>query len=363
MPFWRSARIELVNENPQAIPNLWWQIRIRPGREAGYAPADTGYFKARYHQEWPTELGRDYRILETNGRGVYVGQVMTVEPVRPETKRWWEGDLRIVVNGRRHPTLQGTGHEDEYLGGWSNEWLMNPYSLPMHGEPQSTELTQVDFQWSAATSVYRFFPAGIPFESGIVVSTEHGTQNTATAAYSSVAYYYERPSRMARLDELDVGDIDSETAHGYVPEPAEAVSTLEADFEGPAGAGPFRDVGRALEGGSTFSMTVATPQTALRLRRLYDQATVQDAEVWIDGQLAGRWATAATNEHRRWAESDFLLPASLTLGKSSFRVEIRVRQPGWTEYRYELWGVADDVGESDTAQPPPPREAAAGDGR
>lgn len=339
MPFWRSARIELVNENPQAIPTLWWQVRIRSADDAAYSQTETGYFKARYSESWPTEPDRDHRILQTDGSGVYVGQMMTVEPVRPEAKRWWEGDLRILVDGRRHPMLQGTGHEDEYLGGWSNEWLMNPYSLPMHGQPKSAELTQVDFQWSAATTVYRFFPGGIPFEAGIEVGTEHGTENSATAAYSSVAYFYERPRRMTRLDELEVGDRDSEAAHRYESEDVEA-GVLESRFEGPAGEDLLRDAGRTLAGGSAFRMDAGTPSVGLRLRRLYDQALPQDAEVWVDGQLVGRWYTAATNEHRRWAESDFLLPASLTRGKASLRIEIRVQRPGWTEYRYELWGLA-----------------------
>ena len=129
---------------------------------------------------------------------------MTVEPLRAEIKRWWEGDLRIYLDGRRPPAFHGTGHEDEYLGGWSNEWLMNPYSLPMHGEPKTTALKQVDFQWSAATTVYRFFVEGIPFQNGISVSTEHGARNTANATYSSVAFFYQSPNAMTKLSATDV---------------------------------------------------------------------------------------------------------------------------------------------------------------
>ena len=40
----------------------------------------------------------------------------------------------------------------------------------------------------------------------------------------------------------------------------------------------------------------------------------------------------------RWAESDFLLPDALTAGASRIRIEIRPLQPGWNEFRYELWG-------------------------
>ena len=215
MPFWTSARIEIVNESPGPLPKLHWEIETTPPADTGYARERVGFFKAVYRHEWPTENGRDYTILETAGRGVYVGQVMTVEPLRPEVKRWWEGDLRMYVDGRRHPALQGTGHEDEYLGGWSNEWLMNPYTLPMHGEPKTTDLTQVDFQWNAATTVYRFFTAGIPYQSQLIVSTEHGVDNAVPAMYSSVAYYYERQDGMTIADAFDIGEARGETSHRY----------------------------------------------------------------------------------------------------------------------------------------------------
>ena len=134
MPFWRQARIELVNENPEKTPEIWWEASIAAN---DYPEEETGYFNARYRREWPTREGEDYRLVEAEGRGTYVGQVMTVEPLRAEIKRWWEGDLRIYLDGQSYPAFHGTGHEDEYLGGWSNEWLMNPYSLPMHGEPKT----------------------------------------------------------------------------------------------------------------------------------------------------------------------------------------------------------------------------------
>jgi hypothetical protein len=337
MPFWTSARIEIVNETPGASPKLRWEIETTPPAAMGYTRERTGLFRARYRHEWPTENGRDYTLLETAGRGTYVGQVMTVEPLRPEVKRWWEGDLRMYVDGRQHPALQGTGHEDEYLGGWSNEWLMNPYTLPMHGEPKTTGLTQVDFQWNAATTVYRFFPSGIPYQSQLVVSTEHGVDNAVPAMYSSVVYYYERPDRMTLADTLDIGDARDEAAHKYSATPSADVRSLTSRFEAREGASEMTDRGRDVAGGSRFTLTVPAGHGALRLRRLYDQAQAQDAEVFVDGQPAGRWMSAATNAARRWADADFILPSSLTRNRTTLDIEIRVTGGGWTEFRYELW--------------------------
>ena len=337
MPFWKAARFEIVNETPGPAPTLRWTIETTQPADLGYREAAVGMFKARYRHEWPTQEGRDYTLVDTEGRGVFVGQVMTVEPLRPEVKRWWEGDLRMYVDGRRHPALQGTGHEDEYLGGWSNEWLMNPYTLPMHGEPKTAELTQVDFQWNAATTVYRFFAAGVPYQSRLIVSTEHGVDNAVPAMYSSVAYYYQRANVMTLADTLDVGDERDETAHRYEAMPPAAGRSLTSRFEAMYGTSDVTDRGRDVTGRSRFRLTAPADHSGLRLRRLYDQAQAQDAEVFVNGQPAGRWFTAATDATRRWADSDFILPATLVRGRSALDIEVRAIGSPWTEFRYELW--------------------------
>ena len=89
---------------------------------------------------------------------------------------------------------------------------------------------------------------------------------------------------------------------------------------------------------STFVLEAPPSASNLRLRRLYDQSAVQDAEVWVNGKSAGVWYSARTNPHRRWAESDFLLPDAAASGAARLEIEIRARQPGWNEFRYELWG-------------------------
>ncbi|MGH9320833.1 MAG: hypothetical protein ACRD21_19295 [Vicinamibacteria bacterium] len=48
---------------------------------------------------------------------------------------------------------------------------------------------------------------------------------------------------------------------------------------------------------------------------------------------------AGTNPHHRWGESDFLLPEPLTRDARRLEIEMRPLQPGWNEFRYELWGL------------------------
>ena len=339
MPFWKSARMAIVNDNPGPAPPLAWEVRVARDTATRYPPSESGYFKARYRREWPTTPGQDYQILDTSGQGIFVGQVMTVEPIRPEVKRWWEGDLRVYVDERRQPAFHGTGHEDDYLGGWSNEWLMNPYSLPMHGEPATRNLTQVDFQWNAATTVYRFFPGGVPYQSHLTISTEHGVDNGVPAMYSSVAYYYERAATMQRVDTLDVGDPRDEGRHAYRALPAAAVTHLESQFEGVEAGLRVVDDGREVTHSSRFTLRAGGASRGLRLRRTYDQSAIQDAEVFVNGANLGHWYSPATNAAKRWAEADFLIPAESVAGHPTLDIDIRVVRGPWSEYRYELWAI------------------------
>lgn len=107
MPFARSARITVVNENPDRSTGLYWQV---DWRELPELPPDTGYFHARYRQEYPAVMGRDYLIADIEGKGQYVGTVMSATMAQDG---WFgEGDDFFYIDGEEIPSLQGTGSED-----------------------------------------------------------------------------------------------------------------------------------------------------------------------------------------------------------------------------------------------------------
>jgi hypothetical protein len=103
--------------------------------------------------------------------------------------------------------------------------------------------------------------------------------------------------------------------------------------------------------GSTIRFTVALEAAnhGAILRRLLDQGTFgQRAEVLVDTRPAGIWLTPGDNQSKRWAESDFALPASLTHGQDHVAIELRVLPAadapsgvatGWTDDRYAALSV------------------------
>lgn len=193
MPFKKAVHIMLQNKSYESGGKFFVEIGYKDEYPEEQKPAKVGYFGAKYNTAWPIVEQKDYVLLDYKGRGAVVGQVMTVEPVQPDRKRWWEGDMRIYIDGEEKPRFHGTGHEDEYQGGWSTFWLTNPYSLPLFGQPKTKDLIDIFGQVNGSTTVYRFWPGKIHFRESITISTEHGNQNDTAANYSSLVYYYYIP--------------------------------------------------------------------------------------------------------------------------------------------------------------------------
>lgn len=113
MPFRKSARVEVLNQSEKPISLLYFNIDwIKKDKIA----RDTPYFYAQYRQEYPVEKGKDYVILETQGKGHYVGTVMSV---RTRSPSWFgEGDEKIYIDGEAKASIWGTGTEDYFLSAW-----------------------------------------------------------------------------------------------------------------------------------------------------------------------------------------------------------------------------------------------------
>jgi len=193
MPFRKGIRITLQNRSHDGGGEFFCEIGYSETFPLAKKGVKVGYFGAKYDQAWPIVEAEDYVLFDYQGTGAVVGQVMTVEPVKADRKRWWEGDMRIYIDGESKPRFHGTGHEDEYQGGWSTFWLTNPYSLPLFGQPKTENLIDIFGQVNGSTTAYRFWPGKISFQKSIRISTEHGNHNDTPANYSSLVYYYYVP--------------------------------------------------------------------------------------------------------------------------------------------------------------------------
>jgi len=122
MPFHKSARVEIVNQSEKPLSLLYYNI---DWIKKDSLPANTPYFYAQYNQSYPLETGKPYTLLETEGKGHYVG---TVFSVRTRSPYWFgEGDEMVTIDGEAIPSVWGTGTEDYFLCAWGLEKTLTPY--------------------------------------------------------------------------------------------------------------------------------------------------------------------------------------------------------------------------------------------
>ena len=119
MPFRKAGRITITNEGKKAARSFYYHIDYTEYKKLS---PNTAYFCAQYRQEFPQTVGKDYLIADIEGKGHYVGTVMSV---RSRSPYWFgEGDAKYYIDGEKEPSTWGTGTEDYFLCAWGlNECL------------------------------------------------------------------------------------------------------------------------------------------------------------------------------------------------------------------------------------------------
>ncbi len=207
MPFRKSAKVEVVNQSEKPISLLYYNIDWIKKESIS---EDSPYFYAQYRQEYPAEKGKDYVVFETQGKGHYVGTVLSV---RTRSPSWFgEGDEKIYIDGEEKASIWGTGTEDYFLSAWGLKTTSTPY----FGVPYFD-------QWGIVgghTSAYRWhINDPIVFNKAIKVTFEHygwisadenpdqkvHSWNEREDDYSTVAFWYQtgEPTFKARAPHAD----------------------------------------------------------------------------------------------------------------------------------------------------------------
>ncbi len=184
MPFRKSARITLTNEGREDIASFFYYV---DWLKLPKLPKDTPYFHAMYRQEHPAVAGRRYLLANIQGKGHYVGTVLSV---RARYDGWYgEGDDFFLIDGEKTPSLRGTGTEDYFCDAWGFREQQGAY----YGA------TQVQMYKGGRNSAYRWHvPDPIVFKKSLRAEIEHTGFIEGDEAfgerddfYSSVAYWYQ----------------------------------------------------------------------------------------------------------------------------------------------------------------------------
>lgn len=204
MPFRERALLEVVYEGSAEGPGRYFHIDYETGQQL--MDDDTGYFHAEWRRKNPfgswapanlplddSGLGQlpnlgekawkeNYLILETRGRGHYIGCNLSVTNL---CGGWWgEGDEMIWVDGFQWPpALHGTGSED-YFG---QAWGMQPNAHLRCGSSIHEGETQ-----GYQTCYVHHLENPVRFQKEIRVTIEGGHANSLRNEMSSTAYWYAR---------------------------------------------------------------------------------------------------------------------------------------------------------------------------
>lgn len=148
MPFRQQAKITLTNESDREPASCYYHVDwVRLDEPA----EPTMYFHARYHQEPPSQQGAPYTVFVGQGRGHYVGTVLSSQN---GIGHWFgEGDDQFFIDGEEQASIQGTGTED-YL---NEAWNMRVHSSLFNGctvfEPRAPDARVTAFRWHLADPI------------------------------------------------------------------------------------------------------------------------------------------------------------------------------------------------------------------
>jgi hypothetical protein len=386
MPFFRSARFELVSAGRE-VSGIAWSIRTSPLHQA---LNQLSYFHATY-RDFPTPvMGEDLALLDTRGAEnapEWSGQIVGTSFIfsRESDLTTLEGDPRFFFDDSLTPQVQGTGTE-EWAGG-GDYWGGLNMTLPFYGHPVGAKSARAAVnEKDRIESAYRFLLAdAMPFGKNAVVRLEHGGIDDSTQHYETVTYWYGLPSpSLIETDRLQIGDATSERSHRYISPDASHPYTIESRYEwgvdtvhGKEIYPATKETGRTMHGTSTFRLRLNPKNLGVLLRRKLDYAFPnQRAEVYISdakgaaGTLAGIWYLAGSNSpvysdpkselgatqhvldtsNRRFRDDEFLIPRALTRRRRAIWVRVKftpVNRPlfpghplgelAWSEMRYTAY--------------------------
>jgi D-arabinan exo alpha-(1,3)/(1,5)-arabinofuranosidase (non-reducing end) len=205
MPFRKSARITVTNEGRGRINAFYYYV---DWQKLPKLDNDTAYFHAMYRQEFPAVMGQRYLLADIEGRGHYVGTVLSCRQNMPS---WFgEGDDFFFIDGEEEPSLRGTGTEDYFCDAWG----FREYEGLFYGAPLFE-----GFEVGNRTTVFRWhIPDPVTFEKSLRVEIEH-VGPTFNDDGSPKAGYGERP------------DDDSSVAFWYQQEPHKPYEPLPAAYD------------------------------------------------------------------------------------------------------------------------------------
>ncbi|HEY1787675.1 MAG TPA: DUF2961 domain-containing protein, partial [Verrucomicrobiae bacterium] len=199
MPYWHSARLELVNESGVELKSVSCEIQYKPATVLAYPAGQAGYFCAKRTLARDPGRGLFNTVFDESGQGRVVGISFY------STRYAMDGDEFTYIDGSRTPQIHGDGTEDDHNQGYGGD----AYQKALWGGLVNGYQTAYRLYYNDSYIFNQHIRINYEF------SREGGHDNGGET--DVVVYYYKAPigGNLLLTDQLDVGDPVSEAAHHY----------------------------------------------------------------------------------------------------------------------------------------------------
>jgi hypothetical protein len=201
MPYQRSGRLAIKNLGTNSIV---FSLSATTG------PWTWDDRSMLFHATWRCQNGlktrpmSDWNYLEISGRGVYVGDTLTV--FSPVSAWYGEGDERVYLEGEPVPSHNGTGTEDYYGYAWGMATFFNS---PFISAPRRDGASRESWKGYTTTSRVRLLD-GMPLRTSLKLDLEVWNWANTKVDYAAGTFWYARPGAI----------------HNRPPQPDEAAQAL-----------------------------------------------------------------------------------------------------------------------------------------
>jgi hypothetical protein len=316
MPYWRSARLELLNESGEELKSVSCVLEYKPADVLTYPAGQAGYFCAK--RTLARDPGHDLfnTAFEESGRGKVVGLSFY------STGYAMDGDEFTYIDGSRTPQIHGDGTEDDHNQGYGGA----AYQKPLWGGLVNGYQTAYRFYYNDSYIFNQHIKINYEF------SREGGHDNGGET--DAVVYYYKAASagHLMLTDQLDVGDPAAEAAHHYSVTDQTWAGTRRSSYDGYERDYEYdscQDDGRAFKGHSEFTVAISPANHGVEIRRrLYRSGDgQQNAFVYVDGVRVNErpWDACTYScapAYQGWYDADFEIPAAYTQGKHELHLRV-----------------------------------------
>ena len=225
MPYQKTGEISVVNLGDEPVDiqleavvyNWQWDTRSM-------------YFHAAWRGQYPvpTRPFSDWNYITLKGRGVYVGDTLTI--MNPVEKWWGEGDEKIWVDGGDFPSIFGTGTEDYYAYSWGGR-STDFYEHPFHAQVRCNKYDKLNRKtiderntqgYSTETRTRALDT--MPFEESLRLDMEVWSWTDCDMGYGVGTYWYG----------------DAATTSNRRPEPVEVLNVPPLPEQGASTVAPAR---------------------------------------------------------------------------------------------------------------------------